>query len=138
MNNTATVPREALSGPHPANTALIDRRPRRYRSPARTAKAMATRKAVIEAALDFMAEGHFRVPSGLITERAGVHRGTINYYWGHETLFYRALAREHWERVAECLPFAATTPERGICDFGGQYAKAAVWAVLVGEPREIS
>jgi len=131
--NVAPVSREALPAGHTANPVPVTGHPRRYRSPYRTAKALATQKRVIEAALDFMAEGHFRVSSGFITERAGVHRGTINYYWGHETLFYRALAREHWERVAECLPF-----ELGICDFGGQFAKAAVWAVLVGEPREIS
>lgn len=120
------VSQETMAASHSANV-------RRYRSPVRTAKALATQKACVEAALALIAEGHFRASSGRITERAGVHRGTINYYWRHETLFYRHLARRHWERVADCLPFAV-----GICDFGSQYAKAAVWAVLVGEPRELS
>lgn len=120
------VSQQTMAADHSAN-------PRRYRSPVRSAKSAVTRQKVIEAALALIAEGYFRASSGQITERAGVHRATINYYWGHETLFYRALAREHWERVVVHLPLWP----HDLGDGDAAY-KAAVWAVLVGEPRELS
>lgn len=103
---------------------------RRYVSGKRGAQAAATRALLLKAVLDLVREGQFRASSRQITDRAGVHHGSINYHYGHESLFYKVVAREHWKDVAPCLPFGA--------DLDVDATKAAVWAVLVGEPRELS
>lgn len=102
---------------------------RRYVSGKRGAQAAHTRALLLKAVLDLVREGQFRASSRQITDRAGVHHGSINYHYGHESLFYRVVAREHWREVASHLPFAVT---------GKDGVEAAVWAVLVGEPRSLS
>lgn len=104
---------------------------RRYRSPKRASVAEATRQALIKAALALIGEGRFRFGAQELADRAGVRRQAICRYFGSVDLLYRVLAREHWPEVASHLPFAL-----GICDFDDQYARAAVWAVLVGRPKD--
>ena len=103
---------------------------RRYVSGKRGAQAASTRALLLKAVLDLVCEGRFRASSRQITDRAGVHHGAINYHYGHESLFFRVVAREHWRDVAGHLPF--------IDGLDSEAEEAAVWAVLVGEPRELS
>ena len=102
---------------------------RRYTSPKRGAQAAATKRALLLAVLALIAEGQFRASSRHITDRAEVHHGAINYHYGHESLFYRVVAREHWREVAASLPLNDIEAEPAT-------ARKLVWAILVGEPMD--
>jgi AcrR family transcriptional regulator len=124
----------ALCGSAPVSRVTLPERHtkprRRYVSGKRGAQAAHTRAQLLKAVLDLVREGQFRASSRQITDRAGVHHGSINYHYGHESLFYRVVAREHWRDVAPCLPFVE--------GLDSDAEEAAVWAVLVGEPRALS
>lgn len=124
----------ALCGTAPVSRVTMAERHtkprRRYVSGKRGAQAAHTRALLLKAVLDLVREGQFRASSRQITDRAGVHHGAINYHYGHESLFYRVVAREHWHDVANHLPF--------IAGLDSDAEEAAVWSVLVGEPRELS
>lgn len=124
----------ALCGTAPVSRVTIAVRctkpRRRYVSGKRGAQAAHTRALLLKAVLDLVGEGQFRASSRQITDRAGLHHGAINYHYGHESLFYRVVAREHWRDVARHLPF--------IDGLDSDAEEAAVWAVLVGEPKDLS
>lgn len=129
-----TALQSALCGSVPVSRVTLTERHtkprRRYVSGKRGAQAAHTRALLLKAVLDLVSEGQFRASSRQITDRAGLHHGAINYHYGHESLFYRVVAREHWRDVAEHLPF--------IDGLDSEAEEAAVWAVLVGEPKDLS
>ncbi len=104
---------------------------RRYRSPRRTKVGEEKRKALIKAALDLIASGHFRFGAQELADKAGVRRQAICRYFGSVDLLYRVLAREKWEEIVPHMPFATGF----MLD---HEAKAAAWTLLVGKPRELS
>ena len=74
-----------------------------------------------------MERGNFRGTAQQLADLAGVRRQSICRYFGSVDLLYRVVAREHWKAVEPHLP-----------TYNGFEARALVWLVLVGKPRELS
>lgn len=91
-----------------------------------------TRERLIDGVVAYAAQGQFRVSARQLGQYAGVHHTAVNRHFGAVELLYRVVARQHWQRVLPSLPpwVAAYMP--------AAEAKALVWTVLVGEPRELS
>lgn len=88
-----------------------------------------TRRRLIDAVVAFAHEGRYRAAAEELATWAGVERTALYRHFGAVDLLYRVVAREHWSKVR--LPFStASLPD--------PEARAAVWAVLVGQPRELS
>jgi TetR/AcrR family transcriptional regulator, regulator of autoinduction and epiphytic fitness len=70
----------------------------------RTARALRTRNAVVDALLDLIEEGHLRPPAALVAQRAGVSlRSVYQHFDDVETLF-RVAAERHQQRLADLEP----------------------------------
>ena len=104
---------------------------RRYRSPFREALAERTRARLIDAVITLGAQGRWRASAAEIATVACVHPTAISRHFGAVPLLYRVVARERWHQVFPSLPFAAAI-ERPL----PRGRRMAVWAVLVGEPRD--
>lgn len=91
-----------------------------------------TRERLIDGVVAYAGQGSFRVSARRLGQYAGVHHTAVNRHFGAVELLYRVVARRHWQRVLPSLPtsVADCVPDHE--------AKALVWAVLVGEPRELS
>ena len=100
-------------------TALVKRRRTQGRG-------NVTRRRLMEAVLAYAETGRYRVSGEELARHAGVHKTAINRHYGAPFRLYRAVARDHWAVVK--LPFSAVA----MLDFE---RKAAVWALLVGEPK---
>ena len=120
----ATVPREALASATPANK-------RRYRSPARKFEGERKRAALMAAACALARKGNYRGTAKEIAKLAGERRQSICRYFGSVDILYRCVAREQWRAIAPALPL----PELVLRT---DWAKNAVWLILVGKPRDLS
>lgn len=92
-----------------------------------------TRERLISGVIEYAKAGHFRATSRQLGQYADVHHSAVIRHFGALDLLYRVVAREHWDRVFPDLPFAMAMAPLREAD-----ARAAVWAVLVGAPRELS
>lgn len=92
-----------------------------------------TRARLVDAVVAYAEAGRFQPPAKDLAQFALTTPGAINRHFGSVKLLRRVVAREHWDRIFPCLPFAAAMAPLREAD-----ARAAVWAVLVGEPRELS
>lgn len=88
------------------------------------------RQALIKSAIGLMWEGNFRPTGKEISLRAGMHPSAACRVFRSVELMMRVIAREHWSSVALSLPFETRS--------AGVPPQVAVWAVLVGKPRELS
>lgn len=91
----------------------------------------ATRERLIAAVIAYAMEGRYRAGARQLAQHADVHHSAVSRHFGHVSLLYRVVAREHWAAIFPSLPFAAAMLPLREGD-----ARAAVWAILVGEPRD--
>jgi hypothetical protein len=96
----------------------------------RLRKGEEARKTLIKAAIELMAKGNFRPSGKEISLRAGMHPSAACRVFRSVDLMMRVIAREHWQFVSLLLPFEKAGPPANYRD--------AVWAVLVGRPRDLS
>lgn len=90
-----------------------------------------TRERLVEAVIAYAEAGSYRAPARWLAQHAGVHHSAISRHFGHVSLLYRVVAREHWQKAYAVLPFTLESPTVDAM-------REAVWAVLVGAPRELS
>ena len=89
----ASVSREAFAQPK-----------RRYVSGFRRRKAEQTREALLDAAVELIAEtGDFRPEASAIAKRARVHKSAVNRHFSAIHLMHRVIARERSGAVREAL-----------------------------------
>jgi AcrR family transcriptional regulator len=111
--------------PHETSASRVPAK-RKYHSPARRKVAEQKRTALIAAVIVLARQGNFRGTAAEIATLACVRRQSLGRYFGSVELLYRVVAREHWQQILPCLPFDADRQ------------KDAIWALLVGKPRELS
>lgn len=89
-----------------------------------------TRERLVEGVIAFANAGRYRVSVADLARYADVHRTAVNRHFGAIHLLYRVVARSHWEHIRFPMPlvFMDEMADR----------RALVWALLVGEPRELS
>lgn len=101
--------------------AHADSAKRRYVSPARRHRSEATRVALLDEALQLVAQGNFRPTAREIAARARVHPSAVTRHFGSVELLYRIVARERRHDVLAAI--------------GAHEAADLAWLVMVGKPR---
>jgi len=99
----------------------------RYTSPFRKGQGDATRKAIIDATLKFVAEGRFRPEAREIGRAAGCDPSAITRHFGSLDLLCRVIAREHAGAVVQAAGLGWNLPD--------EQNAAAAWVIMTGTVR---